>query len=296
MTRSMAPMVVDGNEIVVSGRFFKVARLRAEHYEWVDHPQSFVEKIQAEGRRIDVFTFLQRITSRDARYEFIRETESISVLALTTYDTWWKKQINDKTRNMVRRGGKAGVSIRVVEFSDELVKGIKAIYDESPIRQGKPFKHYQKDFETLKKDHMSFIDRSHFIGAFYQDELIGFVKLVNDSGVSHLMQIISKLSHHDKSPTNALIAKAVEMCAEQSIPYLHYGLWSKRGLGDFKKHHAFEKYDVPRYFLPLTWRGKLFLVLKLHRSLSSWLPESVLEILAKLRSRWYFFHYGSGRT
>lgn len=287
MARSMVPIVVDGNEILVSGRFFKVARLRAEHYEWVDHPQSFVEKVKAEGRGIDVLTFLQGITSRDTRYEFVHEVESISVLPITTYDTWWKKQINDKTRNMVRRGGKAGVSIRVVEFSDELVRGIKVIYDESPIRQGKPFKHYQKDFETLKKDHGSFIDRSHFIGAYYQDELIGFVKLVDDSGISHLMQIISKLSHHNKSPTNALIAKAIEMCAERSIPYLHYGLWSKRGLGDFKKHHAFEKYDMPRYFVPLTWRGKLYLELNLHRRLSSRLPESVLDILAKLRTRWY---------
>lgn len=287
MARSTVPIFVDGNEILVSGRFFKVARLRAEHYEWVDHPQSFVEKVKAEGRGIDVLTFLQGITSRDTRYEFVHEVESISVLPITTYDTWWKKQINDKTRNMVRRGGKAGVSIRVVEFSDELVRGIKVIYDESPIRQGKPFKHYQKDFETLKKDHSSFIDRSHFIGAYYQDELIGFVKLVDDSGISHLMQIISKLSHHNKSPTNALIAKAIEMCAERSIPYLHYGLWSKRGLGDFKKHHAFEKYDMPRYFVPLTWRGKLYLELNLHRRLSSRLPESVLDILAKLRTRWY---------
>ena len=221
MARNTVPIVVDGNEILVSGRFFKVARLRAEHYEWVDHPQSFVERVKAEGRGIDVLTFLQGITSRDTRYEFVHEVESISVLPITTYDTWWKKQINDKTRNMVRRGGKAGVSIRVVEFSDELVRGIKVIYDESPIRQGKPFKHYQKDFETLKKDHSSFIDRSHFIGAYYQDELIGFVKLVDDSGISHLMQIISKLSHHNKSPTNALIAKAIEMCAERSIPYLH---------------------------------------------------------------------------
>ena len=124
MARNTVPIVVDGNEILVSGRFFKVARLRAEHYEWVDHPQSFVEKVKAEGRGIDVLTFLQGITSRDTRYEFVHEVESISVLPITTYDTWWKKQINDKTRNMVRRGGKAGVSIRVVEFSDELVRGI----------------------------------------------------------------------------------------------------------------------------------------------------------------------------
>ena len=60
---------------------------------------------------------------------------------------------NDKTRNMVRKAGKKDVSIRVVGFDDKLVEGIAEIYNESPLRQGNRFRHYGKDFETLKAAH-----------------------------------------------------------------------------------------------------------------------------------------------
>jgi hypothetical protein len=100
------------------------------------------------------------------------------------------------------------------------------------------------------------------------------------------MNIISMISHRDKAPTNALIARAVEICAQRGVPYLHYGLWSKRGLGDFKKHHAFEQIDVVRYFVPLNIRGQIALGLKLHRSLAEMLPEKLVNVLAEWRAKW----------
>ena len=36
------------------------------------------------------------------------------------------------------------------------------------------------------------------------------------------MGIIAKIKHRDKAPMNALVAKAVEICAENKIPYLVY--------------------------------------------------------------------------
>lgn len=292
----MMPVIVNGKELVISGGLCRVARLRAEHYEWIEDPKSFLEKVRAEGVNVDVLTFLQRITTPGVHSGLQWETESIAVVPVSTYEIWWKKQINDKTRNMVRKAGKVGISIRVVEFSEELVRGIKEIYDESPMRQGKPFKHYRKDLQTLKNSHMSFVERSWFIAAYSGEELIGFAKLVEDYGVAHLMQIISKLSHQSKAPTNALIAKAVEICAERTIPYLHYGLWSKRGLGDFKRHHAFEKHDMRRYYVPLTKKGKIYLNVGLHRSFLSRLPNNVVDVLAKVRSYWYALKYRKVRV
>jgi hypothetical protein len=291
----MMPVIVDGKELVISRGLCKVARLRAEHYEWIEDPKSFLEKMRAERVDIDVFTFLQRITTTGVHSGLQSETESIAVVPISTYETWWKKQINDKTRNMVRKAGKAGLSIRVVEFSEELVRGIKTIYDESPMRQGKPFKHYGKDLPTLMNSHISFVERSWFIAAYSGEELIGFAKLVEDYGVAHLMQIISKLSHQSKAPTNALIAKAIEICAERAIPYLHYGLWSKRGLGNFKKHHAFEKHDMRRYYAPLTRKGHIYLNIGLHRNFLSYLPNDVVDGLANVRSRWYALRYGKAQ-
>ena len=77
----------------------------------------------------------------------------------------------------LERAQKNGVVAKVVPFTDELVSGIKDIYDESPMRQGKPFWHYKKDFNTIKEDNSSFLERSEFIGAYYKNELIGFEKI-----------------------------------------------------------------------------------------------------------------------
>ncbi len=279
-------MEIDGKEIRVGGKFPRIARLKAEYYEYVGEPRAFVEKLRATRCRAHLFTFLQETPERNPKHAFHRECESISVISISTFDHWWKKQVNDKTRNMVRKAQKAGVELRKVEFSDDFVQGIVKIYNESPVRQGKPFNHFGKDFATIKREHSEYLDRAELIGAYYKEELIGFVKLVHGRGVSNLMNIISLISHRDKAPTNALIARAVEICAERGFPYLHYGLWSKRGLGDFKKHHAFERIDVVRYFVPLNVQGSIALGLKLHRNLADVLPENVVNVLVGWRAKW----------
>ena len=279
-------MDIDGKKIGIGGKFPRIARLRAEYYEYVSEPRTFIDALRAASGGAHLFTFLQETPERNPKHEFHHEWESISVVSISTFDHWWKKQVNDKTRNMVRKAQKAGVELRKVEFSDEFVNGIVKIYNESPMRQGKPFAHFGKDFETIKKEHSEYLDRGELIGAYYKEELIGFVKLVHGRGVSNLMNIISLISHRDKAPTNALIARAVEICAERGVPFLHYGLWSKRGLGDFKKHHAFEKLDVVRYFVPLNLQGSIALGLKLHRSLAEVLPENLVNVFAGWRARW----------
>ena len=284
-------MVIMDKDIAVSGRFPRTARLKDEYYEWLDDPHTFVANVKAGGVGADLFTFLPRLADTDKRYDFYYEVDSIAVVPISTYENWWKKQINDKTRNMIRRAQKSSVEIRHIDFDDDLVKQIKDIYDESPLRQGKPFTHYGKDLATIRKTHITFLDRSEFIGAFFQGELIGFIKLVHDEGVSHLMQIIAKIEHRSKAPTNALIAKAVEICAERRVPYLRYGIWSRRGLGDFKKHHAFERFDLRRYFVPLNSKGRLMLRLGLHHTprVSEHLPEKWVNVLADLRGQWNSF-------
>lgn len=296
MRVSVARLIVDDKKVLLTGRFPSIARLEDEYYDWVDDPHTFLARLKTANVAADVFTFLQTVGDNKPPYGFYSEWDSIAVLPITTYDNWWTKQINVKTRNMVRKAEKSKVEVRLVDFTDDLVRRIKEIYDESPVRQGKPFKHYRKDLATIKRDHISFLDRSQFIGAYYEDELIGFVKLVHDEGVSHLMQIISKIGHRSKAPTNALLAKAVEICAMRGIPYLHYGIWSRRGLGDFKLHHAFERLDLARYFIPLTLKGKLFLALRLHRKLSDYVPQQWIDGVSNLRSKWNVVKYKVGKA
>ena len=74
----------------------------------------------------------------------------------------------------------------------------------------------------------TFLNRAVFIGAFLEDNLIGFIKLVanEDGSQAGLMHIISMIQHRDKAPTNALMAQAVRSCAERGIAYLWYANFS----------------------------------------------------------------------
>jgi len=284
-------LLIDNKRVLFRGRLLTIAALRSEYYEFVDDPHDFIAKLQAQRTGADLFTFLQRPSDSVPRYDFHLEWQGVAVLSITTYENWWKNQINDKTRNMIRKAQKKGVQLRLLEFNDELVRGIKEIYDESPLRQGKPFVHYRKDFETLKRAHVTFLERSDFIGAFKGQEMIGILKITHGKGFSSVMQIVSKVGDRDKAPTNALLARTVELCAERNIPLLHYGIWFRRGLTEFKKHHGFAEMNLPRYFVPLSLRGKIGLKLKLHRNPIDVVPGNLQDLVADWRTKWYTHKY-----
>jgi hypothetical protein len=286
------PFQISGRPVAVTGHFSRVVRLRDEYHDFIDNPGEFLAELSSR-REIhgNLLTFIQRVADRTPRFTYHLEWDAAAVLQLSTYDHWWRKQINDKTRNMIRKAHKAGIEIRNAEFSNEFVEGIARIYNETPIRQGRRFKHFGKSLETIRREHATFLDRSEFLGAYYKDELVGFIKLVHGDGISNLMQIISMISRRDKAPTNALIGKAVESCAARRVPLLHYGTWSRRSMGDFKKHHAFERFEIPRYYIPLTSLGSLLLRCGLHRSLIDRMPEAWLDQLASWRTKWNSLRY-----
>ena len=140
------------------------------------------------------------------------EWDDIAVLPVKSYDDWWSKQIKSRTRGLIRKAEKEGVVVREAEFNDDFVRGMVSIFNESAIRQGKPFWHYGKDFETVKREFSRYLFREDLIGAYYNDELIGFIMLAYAGPYAITGQIISKLAHRDKAPNNALLAKAVEIC------------------------------------------------------------------------------------
>jgi hypothetical protein len=280
-----SPLTVNGVALTVAGRFPRIVSARSEYFVFIDDVPAFVAALKADPPG-DLVTFIQPIWDTTPHHPFHQEWFDLSVLEFESYDSWWKTQLNDKTRNMVRKAAKKGVEVRVGACDDEFIKGIKEIYDESPVRQGKPFKHYQKDIETLRETHLTFADRSEFIGAYFEGKLIGFAKLVYLEKAASLMQIISMIAHRDKAPTNALLAKAVERCEAKAIHLLHYGLWSRRSFGEFKKHHRFRQWRVPRYYVPLNLRGSMALRLRMHRNPLAFLPESWVDRLAVIRNRW----------
>jgi hypothetical protein len=106
------------------------------------------------------------------------------------------------------------------------------------------------------------------------------------------MHILSRIDQRDKAPTNALIAQAVRSCAERQIKYLWYAnfAYGKRehdSLAEFKRRNAFEKVDVPRYYVPLTAVGRMALRLGLHHRLIDRIPAPVAVAYRSIRKSWY---------
>jgi hypothetical protein len=113
--------------------------------------------------------------------------------------------------------------MRVIPFTDDFVRAIMDIYDETPVRQGRLFWHYHKNFDEAKRANATYLERSEFVGAYLGDELVGFLKIVYVDRIARLMQIIAKDANRGQRPTNALIAKAVELAAARGCSLLTFG-------------------------------------------------------------------------
>lgn len=284
-----------GKDIQTRGRLLRIARLADEMYDFLDDPPAAVEALKQSGERVDLFTFTQCLPDITPRYAYPLEWDNLAALRVTNFDHWWTRQINGKTRNMVRRAETKGVVIREVPFDERLVEHIHAVYNECPNRQGRPFWHYGKPIDAVHRENATFLDRSIFLAAMCGDTLIGFAKLVIDEHgrQAALMQILSLISQRDLAPTNALIAQAVRACATREIPYLvyshfTYGQKERDGLSDFKLHNGFERIELPRYYVPLSAVGRLAMHLGLHHRLTDRVPEAVLVRLRKVRSQFSY--------
>jgi hypothetical protein len=273
-----------GLDIKVRGRLLRTACLNDEYYVGAPDPAALIADLKSR-RVADVFTFVQELDDPKPHFEHRLSWDKMAVLPLTTYANWFDKQIKFKPRNRLRKAWKAGVETRMLDFSDDLVRSIMEIYNETPLRQGKRNWHYGKDFETVKREHSTFLDRSEFIGAWFKDELIGFAKVTHGEHSSIIMNIVAKMSARDMSPMNALIAKSVECVAAKNIPLLNYGVWGRRGLNEFKVAQAFECLEVPRYHAPLTAKGEWALKHDLHRGLKERMPEAWIVKLADTRAK-----------
>lgn len=279
----------------VAGQIYSIARgpvtiatLENEWFEEVTDPRPVIEALRClKGVTVDLLTFCQRLPHVEPQYSFHQETESIAAVAIDTYDHWLKKQVEPSTRNKIRKSQKLGVEVRECAFDDEFVQGMTAIFNESPTRQGRPFWHYGKDFETVKRQFSRYLFREDLIGAYYNGELIGFAMLGRNEVFGDLGQIISKMGHRDKAPTNALIAKCIEVCARRRLRYLVYAYWLDSSLGDFKRQSGFEEVKLPRYFVPLTLKGRLALRTGLHRGLRQFVPKELELKLKRIRQAWY---------
>lgn len=290
------PALVDGRDkVFVRGRWLRTAVLHEE--DWTGEPLGTPEQWASElrrrrigNRRADVLAFSQKLPATEPAFPYRWEPVSVAALRVESFDAWWTS-LPQETRKNVRRAQRRGVTVEVRPLDDGLVRGIRSINDECPVVQGKRSRHYGKSLEETRKDQESFLDRSSFICAYFGGELIGYMKLVRCGAFASVLTTLTRPSHQDKRPANAIVARAVQLCAEEGIPYLVYGMLNygkKRdgSLREFKVRNSFGEILLPRYFVPLTLRGRIAVALGLHRGLLGILPSWAISLAVALRHRW----------
>ncbi len=253
--------------------FFKIAHDIQEYEKNIVPTDIFVEKL--EDRGVDIFTFLERkwcCPIANATSAWIKNEDNVGLLEIKDYDGWWNS-VGKKTRNMVRRAEKSGVKVDVVEPNAEFSEGVWKIYNETPIRQERAFSHYGESKETVSRN-LSAVQNSTFIGAFLDEDLVGFIQIIYGDSIAIISQILSMQKHWDKSVNNALLAKAVEVCASKGERWLMYGrIGNHPSLDKFKESNGFSKFPITRYYVPLTWKGRVAMRLGLHMDFKDALPQ-----------------------
>ena len=287
---------IGGNKLIVQGKWLKMAIVLDEEWQIseVEDPAHCVQVLKDKrprGLRADIFTFVQKPPATTPRYKYFVELESVAVTSTTSFKEWWEK-LPQETRKNVRRSQRRGVTVRLCQLDDEFVNGLVELNNDSPMRQRKRYVHYGKSFEEVRKDQLAFLDHSELIGAYFGEELVGFLKLVYRGKTASILTFLPKSSHYDKRPANALIAKAVELCESKGITCLTYGLFNYGNKGDcsarvFKTRNGFEEMLVPRFYVHLTLKGRICLKLNLHRGLLGIIPHDVIAMGVNLRYKWY---------
>ena len=75
---------------------------------------------------------------------------------------------------------------------------------------------------------------------------------------------------------NALLAKAVEVCAKNQCGWLMYGrMGNHPSLDNFKQNNGFIKFSINRYYIPVTKKGKIATGIGLHREVKDALPDAL---------------------
>jgi len=286
-------MQIQGINVTVQGKFLKTAALEMEFYENLTDPDEAAQTLKKSGNKVDLLTFLEKFPEVKPRPGYFLEWDNFAVIKLEDYENWFKNDLPKQTRKGIKKSRRRGVEVRIVDFDHELLMGIKENFDDQPVRQGKPFWHYNKSLEEVREEMGKDLDQSLFFGAYYNGELIGFIKMLIGDNWARTVTVVSKIAHKDKYPINVLFSSCVEYCLANGITYLVYGRYEYGNVGsqtltDFKKHNGFKKMMVPRYYIPLTLKGRIAILLRLHHGIAELLPRRVIQTGLKIRRKYYY--------
>jgi hypothetical protein len=285
-------VTIDGRHVIITGKWCRMAVIKGEQWledEPVRDPELFVSTLKTSAFKPDIFAFSQRMYEIRPKHSYYMEWDNLAAIPITTFEEWWEKRVSRKLRQDITRGARLGLTVAEAEYDDALAKGIWETYNETPIRSGRRYWHYGKDFETVKRENATHLDRSQFLVARCGEEFVGFMKIVHAGRIAHILQIVAKQKHHDKRPLNALIAKAVELCHQRGSAYFTYGRYTygsnkTSSIREFKHRNGFVEIRFPRYYIPLTLKGRMILGSRLHLGWRRLVPHQLYGLLVNARA------------
>jgi hypothetical protein len=230
----------------------------------------------------DIFSFYERTWCwedfNDNPWKVFKIKDNVALLSFTTYSDWLAEIINKTHHNPVKRASNKGIKTIEVSRPDEsFAVGVWKIYHETPIRQGRKFYHYDEKLDDVKSAILNKPENYTFIGAYFGEELVGFIELIFGENVTIISQILSLTKHFDKNVNKAMIAKAVQVCEERSVEDDRVIIYGRMGnhpsLDKFKEENGFIKYSINRCYIPLTRKGRLAVQLGFHREVKDVIPN-----------------------
>ena len=245
--------------ITIRGRAIRIGEVFDEFWirskDMLTLPE-IVAKLRNRRGRPDILTSAQKLPDSTPRFPYRYEWDNLAVASFGSYSEWFDKQVARDARSQIRKAAKERVRTEIVPFSNDFVEGICSIYNELPVRQEENSGITARTGKPSGRENGTYLERSVFLGAYFEDELIGFLKMVMDDEVAALMQVLSKSAHFGKRPNNALLSTAVEICAQKGAKHLIYGNYvygkkERSSLSEFKKSLGFKKVDIPRWTMSL---------------------------------------------
>jgi len=282
---------IDDLAIIILGKFLKTATIKDEWWlegDIICDPYKIIDILKNENIGADIFVFSQKLPSIEPKYNFHMEWSSVAAIPIISYSDWWENYLPQVTRKNVRRAFRRGVVVKRIEFSDRLIEAIVRLNNSTPIRQRTRNVHYGKSFEAVKKDYSDFSNRSDYLGAYFKNEMIGLLRIIYQGDIANIMQLFCMPQHNDKRPANTLIASAVELCENKKIKHLVFGQYIygrnvKAPLTEFKRRNGFVEYLVPSYYIPLTGKGRIAIMLDMHRGIQFFIPDKIMHLAFDVR-------------
>ena len=277
---------VGGCTVVARGRAWRHGHVLDENWldgDAVSDPQAFLQALRGSPLAPDLCTFRVGASGVVPKAPCRIHEELLAEIDVRDPAAWWAG-VPQQTRKNVRRAERKGLVVREVSLDERLVQGIQRIYNETPIRQGRPFWHYGKDVEAVRRENATFLDRAGFLGAYVGEELVGFIKWVRVGRRARIMQILALVREQDRRPTMALIAHAVTVAHQRGLEALVYdrmvyGNNAASPMTEFKRRMGFCPVAHQHVTVALTVRGHVVLALGLHRPFAERLPGPVVERL-----------------